>query len=722
MKWDKFNHKWIKHPAVKWGLIVSLSIIFISIIGYNMILLGGKMVIDDKGFVFSEATVIQSPTGEEVATLYSQNRTFVPIDQIPEHVQNAFVAIEDERFYEHAGVDFSSVLRAVYKDVIAMDKVEGASTITQQLVKNVFLTNDKTWMRKTKEVMGAIYLERNVSKDKILEYYLNEIYFGHGVYGIEKAANYFFGKSVQNLTVSEGAMLAAIPKAPSHYSPVDQPEKAQERRNVVLAKMHELNMIDAEVMSANQGKTLGVELDEQKSRPWIETYVDLVLQEAEEKYHISKEEIYRGGYKIVTGINPTAQQIAYEQFQNDTYFNGSIDGVEGAFVLIDEETGAISAAIGGRQFKRGDINRVMVERQPGSTFKPLAVFAPALEQEDYQPFSLLTDELRTYDDDYTPRNYDDQYAGEVTMYDALVLSKNAPAVWLLDKIGISYAKEFLLKMGMELPNDRNLSIALGGLFKGVTPLQMAQSYRAFLHEGKAIEAYTILEIQNRDGEVIASVDPKETEVFSPQTAWNITRMLEAVVETGTGAAGEYEKALAGKTGSTQHPYEKDGYKDTWFVGYTPEYVGAAWIGYDQSDEEHYLKTGSSAPTMLMKNILSELDRKENLKAAFEKPDNVKDLPKPIELPIIDDLQGDKDFGLFSGVSVELQWTASEDERIVYRIYEKTEDGMNFIDEVKGKGYYKDKSAKMFDEITYFVIPYNPLTDQFGEISNEVKVD
>jgi penicillin-binding protein 2A len=719
LKLEILKNKWLHHPIIKWGLVAIFSIVLISIIGYYLILFGGKMVVDEEGFIFSEATVILNADKEEVATLYSQNRTFVSIDQIPEHVQNAFIAIEDERFYEHAGVDFPSVLRALYKDIIAMDKVEGASTITQQLVKNVFLTNEKTWLRKTKEVMGAIYLEHKVPKKKILEYYLNQIYFGHGIYGIEKAAQYFFGKSVQDLNVAEGALLAAIPKSPSYYSPIDYPENALKRRNLVLSNMEDLGMINVEEKKALQGRTLGLQISETLSRPWVETYVDLVLQEAEEKYHISREEIYRGGYKIITGINPTAQQIAYEQFQNDAFFSGSMEGAEGAFVLMDGETGAIVAAIGGRNFKRGDMNRIFVKRQPGSVMKPLAVYGPALETNEYHPYSLIKDEKITYNGNYTPENYDHTYRGEVTIYEALKESKNQPAVWLLNEIGIPYAKEYLSKLGLDLPDDNNLSLALGGLHEGVTPIQMVQAYRAFQQEGKAIEPYAIIEIQNRNKEVIAQAQPKETKVFSSQNAWYLTKMLQAVVTSGSGTAGEYAKDLAGKTGSTQHPTAKQGFKDVWFVGYTPELVGALWIGYDVSDEKHYLTKGSSAPTELMKNILTELDRKEGLASQFQKPEQVEELPEPISLPVITDLKVDKKFSIFSGYKAKLTWTKSEDDRVIYRIYEKTKNGSVLTGEVTGKGIYEDESFNMFDKKTYYVVPYNPLTNEAGKRSNEV---
>ncbi|GAA0490893.1 transglycosylase domain-containing protein [Salinibacillus aidingensis] len=710
-----------QHPAVKWALILGSGTILLSIIGFSLILLGGKWVVDDKGFVFSEATVIQTESGEEVATLYSENRTYVPIDQIPDYVQNAFIAIEDQRFYKHAGVDLISVGRAVFRDLIAFEKVEGASTITQQLVKNLFLTNDKSWMRKTKEVMGAIYLERNMSKNKILEYYLNEIYFGHGVYGIQEASRFYFNKNVQDLTVSEGAMLAAIPKSPTYFSPVDYPDNAKERRNLVLASMQEMDMLDVEEMTSLQGKTLGIEQGNPDKRPWIETYVDLVLKEMEKKFHISRSQVYRGGYTIVTGIDPDIQRIAYERFQMDEYFKGgSTKGMEGAFVLIDQETGAITAALGGTQFERGDLNRVSVKRQPGSVIKPLSVYGPALETGNYTPYSLLVDEKRTYQENYTPENYNDTYEGKVTMYEALVQSKNAPAVWLLNEIGIPYVKGYFDGLNISLP-DQQLAIALGGLSRGISPLEMAKAYRTFVHQGQSVEPYAIIQVK-KDGEVVGKVEMKENQIFEPQTAWNMTKMLQAVVNDGTGSYGQFSKALAGKTGTTQHPSVSGMNKDIWFAGYTPEYVGAVWMGYDRTDKEHYVKSGSSAPTKLMKDILTDIDQKRSLAKEFNRPDNVRELSDPVRLPVVDDLQVDRRFGIFSGVTAELTWTPSEDERVIYRIYEKSANGSTLIGEVEGKGTFEDENIRMLEKKTYYIVPYNPLSKESGQPSNEAVID
>ncbi|HLQ97237.1 MAG TPA: transglycosylase domain-containing protein, partial [Candidatus Dormibacteraeota bacterium] len=452
---------------MKWLILILGIVLFLGLIGYLMIIYGGKLVIDDEKLILNSTTTIETSDGNTIGELYFENRYLITLDQVPEHVQNAFIAIEDVRFYQHAGVDIKSVARAVYRDVISFGKVEGASTITQQLAKNLFLYNDKTWMRKTKEVMAAIYLERTYSKDEILELYLNAIYFGHGIYGIETAAQYFFSKSVEELTVAEGALMAALAKAPNGYSPINHPDKALTRRNVALKAMNNAEMISTDMMLTEQGKTLGLNVKEKEVDPWVNSYLDLVMKEAAKKHSISIDELKRGGYRIVVNIDKQAQKIAYEEFKKDRYFPGNTDGVEGAFVMLEEATGQVKVALGGRDYQLGDLNRVTVKRQPGSTFKPLAVYGPAMMTEEYEPYSLLKDEELAYGD-YVARNYDDQYEGEISLYEALVKSKNTSTVWLLDQIGIDYSKDYLKKMNIDIP-DEGLAIGLGGLSEGVTP-------------------------------------------------------------------------------------------------------------------------------------------------------------------------------------------------------------------------------------------------------------
>src|SRR5699024_137183 len=263
--------------------------------------------------------------GEIVGELFDERRYLVSIDEIPEHVLESFVAIEDRRFYSHSGVDFRSVFRAVYRDIVARSKVEGASTITQQLAKNLFLENDKTWMRKTKEVMAAIYLEREFSKREILELYLNKIYFGNGLHGIEAASRHFFSKSVKDLTISEGALLAGLVQAPNYYFPENHPERALERRNIVLRSMERNEVITMEKRIEEEGKSLGLEIEERKNQPWNDSYLDLVTKEVREKNNLSMEQLRHGGYRIIVHLNEEFQKIAYEKFQEDHYFPGNTE-------------------------------------------------------------------------------------------------------------------------------------------------------------------------------------------------------------------------------------------------------------------------------------------------------------------------------------------------------------------------------------------------------------
>src|SRR5690625_609699 len=713
--WTFINHRWFK-----WPLLIGLALIGLSIAGFLFIIFGGRLVVDETALILPATTQVVTEEGDYAGRLYQENRQLVRLRDVPEHVQEAFIAIEDQRFYSHAGVDFRGVVRAVYRDIVAFDKVEGASTITQQLAKNLFLTNEKSWMRKTQEVMASIYLERNYTKDALLELYLNQVYFGHGIHGLGTAADYFFDKNVDELTITEGALLAGIINAPNYYSPHIDEERALARRNLVLNQMNRAGFIETEKMLSLQGQTSTVVEPVNRHEPWQDDYLELVIREAETVYQISRAELQRGGYQITVYLAPAIQSIAYEQIQKGEFFNGSEDNVEVAFTLMDQETGRLRAAIGGRDYSIGDLHRVDVKRQPGSVIKPLAVYGPALS-EGYGPYEMLDDTERDYDG-YQVRNVDGRYDGEVSMYDAVTVSKNTSTVWLLDQLGISTSKNYLEKMQMSIPDD-GLALGLGGLEEGVTPLQIAEGYRTFIHEGEWIEAHTIAKIEDRHGRVIAEANPAMNQVFDEQSAWHMLRMLENAVAEGTGQPGDYSKALAGKTGTTQHPNAPGYVKDSWFAGMTPEYVTSLWIGYDISDADHYLTVGSSAPTELTKTILSEVDRVEPLTATFTRPDHIEELPEPIELPIITDLDASFGFGGWRLLRGKLTWTPSADERVVYHIYQVTEaEGPDqYLGRIEGEGEFTLRDMSIFDTGNYYVVPYNPLTDRTGTKSNTTQL-
>ncbi|MCA1182645.1 penicillin-binding protein [Bacillus licheniformis] len=690
-------------------IIITAAIFLLSLIGYITILFLGDYVIDEKKLIFHASSKIVDQNGEEVTSLYTENRRPISIAEVPDGVKNAFIAVEDKRFYEHHGIDFKSVSRAVYKDILAGGKVEGGSTITQQLAKNTFLTNDKTFLRKTKEVIIAINLERDYSKDKLLEMYLNQLYFGHGVYGIQAAANYFFSKDVKDLTVSEGAVLASIPKAPSTYSPILNPEKSRERRNVILGMMNEQGYISSKETVRAQGSTLGLHVKEKSKNPWLDSYIDLVMKEAEDKYSISSEQLLQGGYTISVPLDVSIQKAAYTLMKQDGYFPGTDNKAEGSAVFIDNRTGGVVAALGGREYAPKGYNRATAPRQPGSTFKPLAVYGPALEEKRFKPYSMLEDKQLSYGG-YSPKNYDGQYEGKVSMVDALTYSKNAPAVWTLNEIGIETVKPYLSRLGMNVP-DEGLALGLGGLEKGVSPLEIAGAYRTFANSGQYTEPFFIKKITDENGDVIFRREEKSEKVFSKQTAWNMTRMLEEVVKSGTGKAGDFSGEIAGKTGSTTYTGKEGGTKDAWFAGYTPEVTGAVWMGYDKTDESHYLKGGSAYPTRLFKDILKRSNHKPE---RFKAPEGVKDLDRPIRLEDLESVKADYSFTPMGLITVSLKWHEQEDKRVEYRIYERKNGKETLIDTVKGKGSYSIPYANIFSNASYKIVPYNPQTKTEGK--------
>lgn len=702
------------------GLLISLLFVIFSFSIYLTIIIAGNYVIDNKKLVMDETTTLVDQNGTVITKLFVENREIVPISLVPKSVQNAFIAVEDARFYDHRGIDFRAIGRALYKDIIAGGKVEGGSTITQQLVKNTFLTSDKTIMRKTKEVLIAINLERRYSKEEILEMYLNRIYFGHGAYGIQAASSLYFNKDVSELTVNEGAVLASLPKAPNRYSPFNDISLTKQRRDLILSIMEQRGFLTAEETVRLQGRTIKVDFNKISENPAYLTYIDMVLEEAELLYQLSSSEILRGGYKIVVPMDTDLQEEAYNMFQDPSHFpkDGPNQMVQGSLVLLDNHTGGVITVLGGRDYVRKGLNRVSIKRQPGSTIKPLVVYSPALETSNYDPYSLLQDELVDYDG-YTPRNYDHNYEGLITMYDAVKNSTNAPAVWLLNELSIDRGKDYLSKLNIPI-EEEGLAIALGGMKKGLTPLELAVAYRPFAKEGRMIEPYFINTIYDRNGEKIAEAQKVEKEVLSPQTAWYMTRMLEAVVKEGTGKHGDVKVALAGKTGTTSYTEVDGASRDAWFVGYTPDITGALWMGFDQTDKKHHLTVGSSYPTKLFKKIVNETTNKE--KTAFIKPKDVLELEPPVRTVNINDLEAKVSFQGF-GLTIHLNWTSSEDERLYYNIYEVSESGrLVRIGQVKGNGEYVVRGVNLFSLKDYVVKPYNPQTNLEGEQSNKAKVN
>ncbi|SDO98377.1 penicillin-binding protein 2A [Paenibacillus sp. yr247] len=564
-----------------------------------------------------EATLVLDKNGKAAAQLSASKIDPVQISQMPKVLTDAVVAVEDRRFYEHTGIDIKSIFRAVARDVLRGSYSEGASTITQQLARNLFLNADKTLGRKLREAAYAIKIDTTYSKNEILEMYLNSIYFGEGSWGVQGAARTYFNKNVQDLTLPEAAVLAALPKAPSRYSPFQDEDQALERRNTVLVLMRDEGKITAQAYEKAKASTLGVVKSDKGNdlKGRYPAYVDAVINEAVNVYGFTEEQLLTGGLRITTELDPSIQNTVAEVYKDERLFPESKPDqlIQSGAAIVDQRTGGIRALAGGRGegVFRGFSHATQLKRQPGSSFKPIVVYGPALEK-GYEPYSTLYDGPLNIEG-YKPQDWDHQTRGQVTMQEAIVSSWNVPAVWLLHEIGIDRGIQFAKSMGIPLPaQDRQLSIALGGLSEGVSPLQMAQAFSAFANKGILNQAHTITKIETSSGHVLVGATLKGVPVMQPETAYAMTSMLQVAVAQGTGKNAAMNRPVAGKSGTTQLPQTKEfeglssgSAKDAWFVGYTPELTAAVWVGYDRTDKAHYLTTsGGAVPAILFREIMN----------------------------------------------------------------------------------------------------------------------
>lgn len=596
----------------------------------------------------SQPTFIYDQSGSKISELSSSRIEPITLDKIPKQMQEAIIAVEDKRFYTHQGVDLWAILRALARDLRTGDFSEGGSTITQQLAKNLFLPSDKTVSRKLKEAGYALKIELALSKDQILEAYLNQIYYGEGRWGVQEAALYYFGKSADKLKLEESALLAGVINAPSLYSPVSKKENALERRNLVLSLMKDQAFISATDYERARSApiTLRKEALNDLSGKYA-PYVDYVIEEAITRYGFTQDQLLTGGLQIYTQMDLGVQKAAEEVYHEDKFFPaGKSDQiVQSGIAIIDQHTGGIRGLVGyrGESAFRQFNHASQLKRQPGSVFKPLIVYGPALEK-GYRPDTLLYDGPLNLNG-YTPKDWDYQTRGWVTMEEALENSWNIPAVWLFDKIGIDSGKTFAQKAGIPFSEqDKSLSLALGGLSEGVSPLEMAQAYSTFANQGVMKEAYAITKITSSDGYVFSQAQPKSTQVTDSHNAYTMTLLLENVVKNGTAKNAAFgNRPVVGKTGSVELPPTPEfsgitkGQKDVWFVGYTPELTAAVWMGYDKTDKNHYLTTsGGTDPAIVFREVLSRSLKNTPVKA-FDMPAGYKADWKEAKFPAKDPL-------------------------------------------------------------------------------------
>lgn len=595
----------------------------------------------------SLVTKLYDIRGELITELFVEKRTVLPLTEIPQAMQQAVLATEDNQFYHHMGIDPLGILRAMGANIRARRLIQGASTITQQLAKNIFLTRERTISRKVKELILTLQMEYNLSKDEILQLYINQIYFGHGAYGIESAAHTFFGKSAQELTLPECALLAGLPKGPERFSPFRHPARAIRRRNLVLRRMKEEGYItEKEQLHAMAMPPLFQKKPPEKVN--ASYFVENVRIQLEPKY--GSEALFKGGLSIYTTLDLRMQKAAEEvsqkhwaDFDNkyaeqrlmvllkdkkitadffERWKKWKADPtnveepedfpepvpIQGALVSLDPHSGGIRALVGGRNFRESQFNRALqAKRQPGSTFKPF-VWLTALnagmtaativddlpiaftdmehnprlvaEATDYATLmEMVTDyyKIPRQPDDpdpiWAPQNWDNKFLGPITLRRGLALSRNLVSVRLIDRVGPKTVVETAHKAGISSPLDAVLSLGLGSSV--VTPLEMVSSIGTFANGGVHMKPYSVIRVVDRSGKVLEENVIQGTPGISPQSSYLISRLMQAVVQEGTGTyARNLGRPAAGKTGTTQDM------RDLWFIGFVPDLVTGVWFGYD----------------------------------------------------------------------------------------------------------------------------------------------
>lgn len=522
----------------------------------------------------------------------AENRNIVSLAEIPMHTRQAFLAAEDLRFYEHRGIDVYRILGALRSNIKNGTLAEGASTITQQLAKLTHLSAEKTIRRKLEEIHLAFQIEAAYSKDEILAMYLNTVYFGRGAYGIQAAAQAYFGVDVSALTLNQSASLAAIIKAPSVYAPHINPSSNRSRRQYILSVMEDNGFITREEAREARGESVWVlaREAEKQSYGW---YIDEALRESAELLGLSADEVIQGGFEIHTAYDARLQTIADEVYSDQSFFPADAsDGtpIQSAMAVVDTGSGAVLAMVGGRDYtvRRGLNRATQMRRQPGSALKPLAVYGPALEL-GYTTASVLLDEKTSFGN-YTPRNAGDRYYGLVTMRTAVRNSLNTTAVRLLEEIGVNASIQYLNKMGIPTEkSDRNLSLALGSMTYGVTPVELAAAYAPYANGGVYHQPYCVSRIESADGNIVYERKESGKQVISAQNAFLMTSLLQSVVSNGTGTRMlAANTPIAGKTGTVSMT---GGNRDIWMAAYTPEISVSVWMGFDQTDAKHKISNG-----------------------------------------------------------------------------------------------------------------------------------
>ena len=595
-----FRRFWRRFHLTKILLIIGLG--FSLLTGGYLFYLAKTTNVKDLQNALKATTIIYDKNGDQAGSLTGQKGTYVELDAISENLQNAVVATEDRSFYKNSGINYGRFFLAI----LTLGRSGGGSTITQQLAKNAYLSQDQTVERKAKEFFLALEINKKYSKKEILTMYLNNAYFGNGVWGIEDASKKYFGVSASQLSLDQSAVLAGMLKGPEIYNPLYSVENATNRRNTVLQNMVAAGYIDQ--TTADQSAAVDihgqlVDAYEGKSEDYrYPSYFDAVINEAVNEYGLTEEDIVKNGYRIYTELDQNYQASMQVIYDNTALFPVAEDGTraESGSVALDPKTGGVRALVGRVGSDQNPGFRTynyatQAARSPGSTIKPLVVYSPAVA-EGWSTNKELDNSTTQYGS-YEVNNYAGiQSSPTVPMYQALAESLNLPAVATANDLGLDTVFEYGKKFGLNMDKvDKSLAVALGA---GVTtnPMQMAQAYGTFANGGVMNDAHLITKIENASGQVVKSHSQKSTRVLSGSTTDKMTNMMLGTFSNGTGVnAAPYGYTMAGKTGTTETSFNKDLSGDQWVIGYTPDVVISQWLGFPTTDENHYL-TDSSAGT------------------------------------------------------------------------------------------------------------------------------
>lgn len=613
--------------AVKIGIIITLILFILGslffIIFINDIMGISSVKFDkEKLIAVNQEIVVYNDDNVELKNTIS-NKSIVKIGDVPNHVVNAFISIEDKDFFKHNGLNYKRIAKAMFNNLKSFSFKEGASTISQQLIKNTHLTNEKTIKRKVKEMLLTKKLEKEFSKKDILETYLNVIYFGENSYGIERAALTYFGKETKDLTLWEGATLAGIIKSPYTYSPVYNPENCLKRRNLVLSEM----LRDKKISQAQYDEAVNMPLeivDRKQEQGVNNLYVKACINEAEQILNLSEKDIILSGIKIYSYLDDEVQKQLYDIANNENNYHTNSYGNtnDSLLIMIDNETYAVLGYAGKSNY---DLTNFV--RQPGSTIKPILVYAPALEKGLVSPDTLILDEEINYGG-YSPKNVGGKYYGYVSVKESICDSLNVPAVKTLDYVGIENAKQFAKKAGIKFDeNDNGLALALGGFTNGVTLKELTNSFLPFVNDGNFSKANFVRKIVDVNGKTLYEHKPKEEKIMGEDTAYLMTNMLKEACKTGTSMKlKNLDFDVAGKTGTVAITGTNNN-TDAYSVAYTTKHTMGVWIGNYSNATKYVLEgknNGGTYATNMIKMCFEELyanNKPEN----FKQPNSVKEV-------------------------------------------------------------------------------------------------